>query len=325
MPLRTIFFGTPMFAVPSLEAILGSAHPVVGVVTQPDRPRGRGQRVRGEAVKEAALAHGIPILQPERLKPEMVRHELAALGADIGVVAAYGKILPGSILDLPPLGLINVHASLLPRWRGAAPVHRAILAGDTITGVTIMRVVQALDAGPMLDRVETPISDEETSAELEMRLAHLGARSLRTVLDRLDAARQGSGPQVDEVPQDDSAVTYASRLERRESAIDWARPAQDIHNQIRGLHPWPLAAAMLHGRRTILRRAHVVDHDARAGAPGSIVDVDRERLHVAALPGIIALTTLQLEGRAPVPVRDFLNGARLRVGDVFLPLPEMPG
>ena len=325
MPLRTIFFGTPAFAVPSLEAILDAGHVVAGVVTQPDRPRGRGQKTSPGAVKTAALAHGLLVLQPERLKGETVPAELAALKADIGVVAAYGKILPAAILDLPPMGLINVHASLLPRWRGAAPVHRAILAGDTVTGVTIMRVVQALDAGPMLDRTETTIDPDETSAELEMRLARLGADRLRITLDRLDAARRGLADPVPEVMQDDTAVTYAARLERRESRIDWARPAVVVHNQIRGLHPWPLAAAMLHGRRVLLRRARVVDAEPRERPPGTVVAVDRDSLQVATCPGAVALLEVQLEGRAPVDVRAFLNGTRVAVGDQFAAVPEPAG
>jgi methionyl-tRNA formyltransferase len=324
MALRTIFFGTPAFAVPSLEAIIDAGHTVAAVVTQPDRPRGRGQKVRPEAVKTAALAHGVPVLQPERLKSGELLSALTALHADIGVVAAYGRILPASMLELPPMGLINVHASLLPRWRGAAPVHRAILAGDTVTGVTIMRVVLALDAGAMLDRAETPIDPDETSAELETRLARLGADRLRVTLERLDAARRAAGAPVVEVPQDESAVTYAARLERHESAIDWARPAVAVHNQIRGLHPWPLAAAMLHGRRLLLRRSRVVDRATRASTPGTIVSVDRDAIQVATAPGAVAITEVQAEGRAPVDVRAFLNGARVSAGDVFAPLPEPP-
>ena len=326
MPLRILFFGTPAFAVPTLEAILQSAHPVVGVVTQPDRPRGRGQKIRAAAVKETAIRHHLPVVQPERLKPDEVRAMLAAFGADIGVVAAYGKILPASILALPPMGLVNVHASLLPRWRGAAPVHRAILAGDTVTGVTIMRVVQALDAGAMLDCAETPIDPDETSAELETRLATLGAALLRRTLDRLDGARQGIAAPVEEIAQDETLVTYAERLTRRDSAIDWARPAVAVHDQIRGLHPWPLAAAVLHGRRLIIRRSRVVGGSRESlAAPGTIIAVERDALHVATAPGALAVVEVQLEGKAPVDVRTFLNGTRVSPGDLFAPLPDHAG
>src|SRR4029453_9406074 len=185
MGLRVLFFGTPAFAVPTLERLIASSHTVAGVITQPDRPRGRGQRVQPEAVKRSAVAHDLPVIQPERLKDESLLHELRALDADLGVVAAYGRILPAALLALPRLGLINVHASLLPRWRGAAPVHRAILAGDRTTGVTIMRVVQALDAGPMLARVTTNNDPAETSIEMERRLASAGADLLLDTVNRL--------------------------------------------------------------------------------------------------------------------------------------------
>ena len=259
MALRVVFFGTPAFAVPSLARLIASGHEVVAVVTQPDRPRGRGRPVVPEAVKRAALEARLPVLQPERLRDPEWLATLASVRPDLGVVAAYGRILPQALLDLPRLGMINVHASLLPRWRGAAPVHRAILAGDERTGVTIMRVVLALDAGPMLARVETPIAPDETSAELESRLSGMGAGLLMETIDRL-----ASGP-VAEIAQDETAVTYASRLERRDSAIDWRRPARAVHDQIRGLHPWPLAGAILNGRRVSLLRSEVVD-EGRAGS-----------------------------------------------------------
>src|SRR5438046_1146996 len=251
MTLRVLFFGTPGFAVPTLTALAHSAHRVVGVVCQPDRPRGRGQTIRPEAVKRAALELGLPILQPERLKDPALLDSLAALQPDLGVVAAYGKLLPQTLLDLPRLGFVNVHASLLPRWRGAAPIHRAILAGDDRTGVTIMRVVLALDAGPMLARVDTSIDPDERSVDLEPRLASLGASLLRDTVDRISR-----GP-VDEAPQDGSQATYASRLERSESATNWAQPAHVIHNRIRGLQPWPLASTSLAGRRLLLLRSRV--------------------------------------------------------------------
>src|SRR5262245_15638024 len=263
MGLRVLFFGTPAFAVPTLERLIASSHTVAGVVTQPDRPRGRGQRVQPEAVKRSAVAHNLPVIQPERLKDESLLDNLRALDADLGVVAAYGRILPSALLALPRLGLINVHASLLPRWRGAAPVHRAILAGDRTTGVTIMRVVQALDAGPMLARVETPIEVEETSATLETRLASMGADPLVAVVDRMAA---GS---VTEIDQDAAAVTYASRLTREDSPVDWTRSARAIHDHIRGLHPWPLASTTLKGQRFVLRRSRLTE--PASGPPGTIV------------------------------------------------------
>ncbi len=246
--LKVLFMGTPQFAVPTLDAILASRHTVVGVVTQPDRPRGRGQKETHAPVKARAREHQLPVLQPVTLRDPATIDELRALGADIGVVAAFGKILSQTVLDIPRLGMINVHASLLPRWRGAAPVHRSVIAGDAVTGVTIMRVVRALDAGGMMARVERPIGPDDTSDEVERDLASLGAALLVQTLDRLAV-----GP-VDEEPQDEALVTYAARLSKEDGAIDWSRPAGEIHNQVRGLHPWPHAFTYVDGQRLILWR-----------------------------------------------------------------------
>jgi methionyl-tRNA formyltransferase len=246
VPLRLVFFGTPAFAVPTLLALASSRHTVVAVVTQPDRPRGRGHKISASPVKAATANLGIPTFQPEQLKDAAFASAFRGLAPDLGVVAAYGKILPVDLIDQPRLGMINVHASLLPRWRGAAPIHRAILADDTVTGVTIMRIVKALDAGPMLAAEDTPIDPNETSAHLEMRLAAIGAELAVRMID--DLAR---GP-VPEIAQDDARAVYAARLERADSRLDFARPARDVHNTIRGLHPWPLASAVLHGKRLAL-------------------------------------------------------------------------
>lgn len=316
--LRVVFFGTPGFAVPTLRALIASHHDVVAVVTQPDRPRGRGQQVKPEAVKIEAMRAGIPVLQPDRPTDTDFTDTLTRLRLDAGVVAAYGKLLPDALLSLPRLGMINVHASLLPRWRGAAPVHRAILAGDRTTGVTIMRVVRQLDAGPMLATVETAIGGNETSAELEQRLAGLGAPLLVDTIDRLAA-----GP-VTEKPQDESAVTYAHRLERRESEIDWRRPARDVHNQVRGLQPWPLATAVFLGRRTMLLRSEVVDERGRAASPGSVEAVLADGLDVATAPGAVRLREIRIAGKASMTVAAFLRGHPVRVGDVFQPIKTPP-
>lgn len=316
MGLSVAFFGTPAFAVPTLDALHRSTHRVAVVVTQPDRPRARGQRVTPSPVKAYAEAHGLPVLQPTRLRDDDVMGALAATGAEIGVVAAYGKILPQRLLDWPSRGLINVHASLLPRWRGAAPIHRAVIAGDAITGVTIMRVVAALDAGPMIDRVETPIGPDETSEALETRLATLGAELLVKTVDRL-----ALGP-VEETPQDDALATYASRVERRESQVDWMRPAAAIHNQIRGLQPWPLAAVLLHGRRVLLRQSQVAHTRAVDVEPGVVSRVEPDAIEIAARPGAVRILRLQIEGRPAVDTRAFLNGHPVRVGDRFDPLPD---
>jgi methionyl-tRNA formyltransferase len=302
---RVVFFGTPQFAVPSLEALFASHHPVVGVVTQPDRPRGRGQKVSDAPVKAAALTHGVPVLQPARLKDPDFLGALAALDADIGVVAAYGKILTPAVLDTPPLGMINVHASLLPRHRGAAPIHRAVIAGDAETGITIMRVVQALDAGPMIAAAKRRIAPDETSAELEADLARLGAQLLVDTLDRI-----GSLP---EVAQDDTLATYAHRLTKQDGLIDWERSAADIHNQVRGLHPWPHAHTFLDGQRLILlrtRREFDAATVAVATQPGALT-LTTDGLLVATGNGVLRVLELQAEGKRPMAVRDFLAGRKL--------------
>jgi len=313
-PLRVVMFGTPAFAVPTLEALRRSPHEVVAVVTQPDRPRGRGQKVVPSPMKTAAIAGNIPVLQPQQPRDEAFLDTLRSLGPDLGVVAAYGRILPQRLLDLPRLGCINVHASLLPRWRGAAPVHRAVMAGDPETGVTIMRVVLALDAGPMLARTVLPIGPDDTSSDLETRLAQAGADLLVEVTDRLAA-----GPVAAE-PQADAAATYAPRLERHESEVDWARPATVIHNQIRGLQPWPLAAALLRHERVRLWQSAVVGLEDERAAPGTIVDVSADGLIVAAKPGRLCLLRLQPDGRPVMSVRDFLNGHPVAAGDHLEPL-----
>ena len=315
--LRIAFFGTPAFAVPSLAALLGSHHQIVAVVTQPDRPRGRGQKVQPSAVKQAATRAGLAILQPERMKNPSFHAALASLAPDLGVVAAYGRLLPPDLLELPRLGMINVHASLLPRWRGAAPVHRAILAGDNVTGVSIMRVITALDAGPVLVAVPTPIHPDETSETLEARLAELGAGLL------LSAVAQLADGTATETAQDESAVTYAARLERRDSQIDWERPPRAVHNQIRGLHPWPLAGAMFRGQRTRLLRSALVDERPRAEAPGVVCAVRTDALEIATSPGAVRLLTIQVAGKPAMPVEAFLRGHPVRAGDAFEPLPPV--
>jgi methionyl-tRNA formyltransferase len=311
MVTRVVFFGTPAFAAPALTHLLDEGYLVVGVVTQPDRPRGRGHHVSAAPVKALADARGLPVTQPTRLSDPAFLAAVRAWQPDLGIVAAYGRLLPQALIDIPPRGLLNVHASLLPRWRGAAPVHRAVIAGDQTTGVTIMRVVLALDAGPMLAIDELPIGAEDASDELEARLSERGARLLMETIGRMNR-----GP-VDEIPQDDTRATYAARLTREDSHIDWARPATRIHDQIRGLHPWPLAAARLHGRRVILRRAVVSSRDGSSAPAGTVVEAHADRLVVSTSPGLLQLTELQPEGGRALDARAFLNGARVRVGDVF--------
>ncbi len=310
--MRVIFFGTPSFAVPTLARLIDSRHSVVGVVTQPDRARGRGQRVVFSPVKDLARSHGLPVLQPTTLNAEDVLRELLLLNADIGVVAAYGRILPQSVLDIPARGLINVHASLLPRWRGAAPIHRAIQAGDGVTGVTIMRVVLALDAGPMLSRVEVPIVETDNAVELERALAAAGADLLVKTLDDLDSR------QLPEIPQDETLVTYAKKIERGDGRIDWTRPAREIHNQIRALHPWPHASALFRGKRVIIRRSwHGGALALPTADPGTIIDISNESITIATGAGALELRILQAEGRNAVTAREFASGHTLQVGERF--------
>jgi methionyl-tRNA formyltransferase len=314
--MRVLFFGTPEFAVPSLAALIG-AHEVAAVVTRPDRPRGRGHKVTASPVKATADAHDIPVLQPTRLGDAQWLQDIADLRADIAVVAAYGRLLPQALLDVPHLGFINVHASLLPRWRGAAPIHRAVLAGDTVTGVTIMRVVLELDAGPILASKSIPIGPNDTSETLDASLGAMGADLLIATLARMEA-----GP-ILEVPQDDSKATYAPKLERHESRIDWARPAAEIGRQIRGLQPWPLAAGLIDGRRVAFLRATVSDAPA-PGEPGTIVEAGAAGLVVACSTGAVRITHVLPEGRRAMSVQDFLNGVRVGVGTQIMPVP-VPG
>ena len=313
--LRVVFFGTPEFAVPTLQGLHESRHPVVGVVTQPDRARGRGHKAQAGAVKQFAERADLPILQPEKLRDPSFLDALRALGADLGVVAAYGKILTNAVLAVPPRGLINVHASLLPKYRGAAPIHRAVMAGDLETGVTIMRVVEALDAGPMLVAVGRAIGEDETSVEVERGLAAIGARAL---VEAVDALAEGRAV---ETPQDDGAATYARKIERADGIIDWSRSAREIHNQIRGLYPWPHAFTDLQGERTILLRSVVHDRTPVSAqlAPGTVLLAKGDDLHVQTGAGVLALLELQREGRRPMPTREFLAGRPIASGDRFVP------
>lgn len=310
--LRIVFFGTPAFAVPTLERLLDSPHPVVAVVTQPDRPRGRGQRVSDAPVKALAVRRGIPVLQPERLKRELFEETFTRLNADLGVVAAYGKILPEWLIQAPRLGMINVHASLLPRYRGAAPVHRAVLAGETETGVTIMRVVKELDAGPMLARVTRPIGPNETSEIVERDLAHLGADLLVSILDDLAAGR------IVELPQNDAEATYAPRLTKQEGLIDWTRPAAEIHNQVRGLRPWPAAYTFLDSARVVVHQSRRSDTRAPGTPAGTCISTSGGAITVVCGDGdALDLLQLQLEGRRAVSAREFIAGHPGLVGKRF--------
>ena len=308
-PLRVVFFGTPQFAVPTLKHLLASRHTVAGVVTQPDRPRGRGQKVSDSPVKTVALEHGVPLIQPDKLRHPDVAATLRSWQPDLGVVAAYGKIIPKDILALPRLGMINVHGSLLPKYRGAAPVHRAVIDGETETGITIMRVEETLDSGAMLAKATRPIDPNETSDLVERDLSELGAPLLVSVVD---AMSEGGVP---EELQDSTACSYAPKVTKDEGLIDWGLPAKDIHNRVRGLYPWPHAYTYLNGQRLIVLKTHV-DTGTTDAEPGTILDASGDAIHVAGgHGGRVAIDELQPEGRRAMKARDFLAGHPLAPGN----------
>ncbi|MBI2835177.1 MAG: methionyl-tRNA formyltransferase [Acidobacteria bacterium] len=311
--LRIVFFGTPSFAVPALNRLLASRHRIVAVVTQPDRPRGRGQHLTASPVKQVAAQSGIPLLQPTRLRDEHFLRALADLHADVGVVVAYGRILPDEVLAGPRLGMMNLHASILPAYRGAAPVPRAVMAGEHQTGVSIMRVVRELDAGPVLNAVRRSIDPDETSEDVDRDLARTGADLLVATLDQL-----ASGD-AREVAQDHARATYASKLTKEEGLIDWTRPAREIHNRIRALHPWPHAYTFHDGRRYVILRSR--PEPARPSSldmPGCVLDARSDRLVVRCGGGTaLGLLEIQPEGRRAMDVREFLAGHRLQIGDRF--------
>jgi methionyl-tRNA formyltransferase len=320
--LRIVFFGTPDFAVPTLRALLDSPADVVAVVSQPDRPRGRGQRTAATPTKELAVLRGVPVLQPARLRAEEFLSAIAALRPDLGVVAAYGRILPDALLAIPRLGLINVHGSLLPKYRGAAPVHRAVIAGEAVTGISIMRVVQELDAGPVLAMRSRPIGPDDTSAEVERDLAELGASLLMSVLE---AVARG---EIVETPQDDAQATYAPKIQKTEGPIDWSLPAARIHNLVRGLQPWPLASTTIAGVRCLIHRtavplpqppnpeSRIPDPGRRSPPGGTVVHASGDTLAVVAGDGLpIELLGIQPEGRRVMTAREFLSGHRVGPGD----------
>ena len=309
--LRIVYFGTPAFAVPTLAALVASRHRVAAVVSQPDRPKGRGHHMVPTATKQLAVAHGIPVWQPERLRDEGFLRQVNELKPDLGVVAAYGKLLPDALLQIPRLGMINVHGSVLPRWRGAAPVHRAVIEGDAETGVTIMRVVKELDAGAMFVIGRRPIGADETSVEVERALADLGAGlAVRTV----DALSEGTAV---EIPQPQAGITYASKLSKAESAVAWTEPARRLHDLVRGLQPWPLVAARLADARVLIHRTALTDEVSTA-APGTVARAEGDHLGVVAGDGrILRIVELQPEGRRVMGARDFLASRRIAPGTVI--------
>lgn len=304
--MKIIFAGTPDFAVPTLAALIAAGHEIVMVLTQPDRPAGRGMKLKASPVKELALQHNLPIYQPETLKTPESREPLAHLDADAMVVAAYGLILPQAVLDVPKRGCYNVHASLLPRWRGAAPIQRSILAGDAETGVTIMEVVLALDAGAMLKKGAVPITENDTAQSLHDALAAMGGTLMVDVLAELDSIR----PE----PQNETLVTYAEKLRKDEAPLDWKRPATELSRQVRAFNPFPVAQATFGGE---VWRIWMVTAIAGASSdPGEILDVS-DGILVACGEGALRITELQKPGGKRLSARDFLAGTQLKRGDRF--------
>ncbi|HEY9198672.1 MAG TPA: methionyl-tRNA formyltransferase [Gammaproteobacteria bacterium] len=299
--MRIVFAGTPEFAVPSLRALLAGAHKVVAVYTQPDRPAGRGRKLRASPVKELALEHGIPVEQPLSLKTPESQAVLADYAPDLMVVVAYGLILPQAVLDLPRHGCVNVHASLLPRWRGAAPIQRAILAGDPETGVTLMRMEAGLDTGPMLAKVSCPIGPLDTAADLHDRLAALGGELLGAQLHALLNDR------LPGEPQDDALATYAAKLDKAEAELDWSRPAAELLRRVNAFNPWPVAQTGFRGQPLRIWHAQSLPDAVSGTAPGSIVNAGREGVDVVCGEGVLRLLEVQLPGGRRISAGDFSN------------------
>jgi methionyl-tRNA formyltransferase len=302
--MRILFYGTPDFALPTLRGLLAH-HAVVAVVTQPDRPAGRGQRPQAPPAKQLAVAHGLPVVQPPRLRDPGWAERLAAFGAEVAVVVAFGQILPRAVLDVPARGSINVHASLLPRGRGAAPIAWSIIRGERETGITTFRMEEGMDTGPMLLQRAVAIGAEETAGELAVRLADLGAAVLLETLDRLEA--------LTPVPQDATAATLAPRLRKEDGVLDWTRPAAELAARVRGLNPWPGAATHGPTGRLVLWRARAV---AGRGEPGVLTRAG-STLAIGAGEGLLEPTEVQPENRRAMPWATFLNGVRLGPGATF--------
>jgi methionyl-tRNA formyltransferase len=305
-PLRIIFAGTPVFAAESLRAILHTQHEVVGVYTQPDRPVGRGRELKPSPVKELALARQLPIFQPPSLRDSQAQAELADLNADIMVVAAYGLILPKAVLNTPRLGCINVHGSLLPRWRGAAPIQRAILTGDKETGITIMQMDEGLDTGAMLYKMSCPISEHDTSASLHDRLALLGGDALLTVLEAIEHDE----PYAPEA-QNNELATYAAKLTKEEGLINWSLSALQISRAIRAFNPWPVCYTTAQGQTIRLWQGHRVAEQQTTAPAGMIIKADKQGLWIATGDGgVIAIDTLQLPNGKALAFNDVLNSRK---------------
>ena len=307
MRYRVVFFGTPEFAVPSLQALLDGPDAIAGVVCQPDKPAGRGQQPQHPPVKRLAESHGVPIAQPVKLKTDEFPALLRGWSPDLIVVAAYGRILPRSVLDLPQLGCVNVHASLLPKYRGAAPIQWALLRGESTTGVTIMRMNERMDEGDILLQRTTSIEPADSYGELQRRLAALGAVALMEALTGLHSGGLRA------VPQDDSAASYAAMIHKPDGAIDWLLPAAEIARRVRAFNPWPSAFTRHRGRLLKIHRARALPEPSGV-PPGTVVGIGDD-IRVATAAGVLAIEELQLEGKRSLPAQAFGRGRGLAVGD----------
>lgn len=307
--MNIIFAGTPEFAVPALQALIDAGHVISLVLTQPDRPSGRGMKLKASPVKQLAISQQIEVLQPETLRDAAVQAKIAGANADVMIVAAYGLIIPSAVLDMPRYGCYNIHASLLPRWRGAAPIQRALLAGDSETGVTIMEVVPALDAGAMVSRGVLPISERDTAQSLHDGLAEIGARLMVEAMQRL--AREGS---LSATPQDEALVTYAHKLEKSEAAIDWQQSAVEVCRKVRAFNPFPVAHTLLDGE---VCRLWMASHLPGSGLPGEITGFDDTGILVACGEGLLRIEALQMPGGKRLAAKDFLRGRSLHPGQRF--------
>ena len=301
--LRIIFAGTPDFAARHLDALLSSDHEIVGVFTQPDRPAGRGKKLMPSPVKVLAEEKGIPVFQPVSLRPQENQQLVADLQADVMVVVAYGLILPKAVLEMPRLGCLNVHGSLLPRWRGAAPIQRALWAGDTETGITIMQMDVGLDTGDMLYKLSCPITAEDTSATLYDKLAQLGPQGLLVTLTQI--ANGTATPTV----QDETQVTYAEKLSKEEALLDWSLPAVQLERCIRAFNPWPMSYFVIDDQPVKVWKASVINTQAKA-EPGTIIEANKQGIQIATAEGILNLESLQPAGKKAMNTQDLLNSRR---------------
>lgn len=301
--IKIVFMGTPDFSVPCLEKLIAEGYTIAGVVTQPDRPKGRKRELTPPPVKVAALQHGIPVLQPEKLKASEAVEQILALTPDLIVTAAYGQILPKKLIDYPKFGCINVHASLLPKYRGGAPIHQSIIDGEKETGVTIMYMVEKLDAGDILTQVRVPIEDQDTVGSLHDKLSETGSKLLLETLPQLIDHK------ISPIPQEEGLVTYARNILRENERIDWGKTAREIYNQVRGLNPWPVSFTLLEGEPFKVWWGAVVQEEGKYSDPGTVLNLSPEGIDIACGDGIFRMKEVQPSGKRKMSVEEYLRGA----------------